>query len=447
MIKTIEEIDDFFNSFTPSFGGGQLRENRLKRMELLLNKLGHPENSFSSYHIAGSKGKGTTASYLAKLIEQSGKKCGLYMSPHVYDIRERFTNATKFFSDSDYIKTSNELEESIRNFAFSEELGPKLPTTFELYTAYGYLLFKNTGCTEAVIETGLGGRLDATNTLKPKAVIFTNIELEHTEILGSTFEEIANEKLGIMRENVPTFYTQEKLYPLLEKHNSKYNCPLYFFKGEIDIEKGMVNHNPDYLEYQTNENTKLKIANESKIILFDALYACFIAKTLGILSNNEIIDLTDVNLPARFEKLYINNGTNKITIIFDGAHTPSSCHEALDSLKRFLANSYDKEIEPVLIFSAAEGKKIEEIGKDIFPFFKRIIISSLGKYKKSKPEEIELIARKIAPSSNITLNIDSKNAATNAIEEVAPNGCIIVLGSFYLCSEIKKALKELGYVD
>ena len=114
---------------------------------------------------------------------------------------------TVFFPQSLYESTLKELQKKIEGFSLPSELGPDKPTTFELYTAYGYLLFKNAGCKYAVVETGLGGRLDATNTVTPIAACFTYIEKEHTKILGSTLKEIALEKAGIMRKDVPSFFS------------------------------------------------------------------------------------------------------------------------------------------------------------------------------------------------------------------------------------------------
>lgn len=438
MINTIEEMERYFNAFNPSLSDRRLRDNRVHRMELLLDRIGNPQSTFESYHIAGSKGKGTTASYLAKLIEDSGCKCGLYMSPHVYDIRERFSDSTRFFQDDEYIATINELKERIEGFSLPEELGPEKPTTFELYTAYGYLLFKNTKCRKAVIETGLGGRLDATNTLNPSAVIFSNIELEHTELLGNTFEEIAREKLGILRKGVPTFTMQKRLFELIEREYPEHCDNLYLF-DTFDIEK--IARSGNISSYRENRNTSIKARTESKITLFDALYAYRIAHTLNIAGEGKEIDLTAVSLPARFEELQLKE--RNITFIIDGAHTPSSCKEVLESL---IEKEKSKD-NRVLIFSAAIGKKIREIGEETFSSFKSIIITGLGEYKRSSPDDIYAIAREILPNGDIEVIEDANSAVRRAIEKSNDSGYILSLGSFYLASRVKVALKEEGYVD
>ena len=196
-ISSFEDVIRFTEQFTnleKQTSHYTTRTYRLDRMHDLLAHLGNPERAFKKIHLAGSKGKGSTASYLASALTSMGYKTGLYLSPHLVDYRERFTLSGTFFDDSLLVSTGQELADSIEGFTFRDEWGETNPTTFELFTAYAYLLFKNSGCSWAIIETGLGGRLDATNTIIPEASVLCPIELEHTKILGSTIREIATEK-------------------------------------------------------------------------------------------------------------------------------------------------------------------------------------------------------------------------------------------------------------
>ncbi len=439
MINSIEEMDNYFNSFSPNFGKGNLRENRLERMELLLDKLKRPEESFDQYHIAGSKGKGTTASYLATLIKMKYGHCGLYMSPHVYDIRERFTDATEFFSKKDYIDTINELDSAIKSFTLPQALGPERPTTFELYTAYSYLLFRAKGIKHAVIETGLGGRLDATNTLKhPKAAIFTLIELEHTNVLGHTFEEIANEKLGIVQKGCSVYYYQEKLKNEIDKRGIK--------ALHVDTSYKAIEQKNDSVCVTTNDDKHILLANPTATSILDALYAYEIAKDQKELIETSVYDLRQVNLPARFEQVKLKNNR---TAIFEGAHTFASTTSALVSFEELLKKEGKNTREnATLIFSLADGKDLESIAKAIIPEFKHIVITGLGPFKRSEPEEIYQVSRKYTERDvDITLSTDAIEATKKAISETGKDDFIFILGSFYLADEIKRALKELGYVD
>lgn len=427
MITSIEDLDLFFNSYNPSMGNGKLRENRLQRMELLLSAMGNPESSFKAIHIAGSKGKGTTASYLSKIISLTGRKCGLYMSPHVYDIRERFTDSLSFFDEKLYIDSANQLLSFVDDFYLDEEYGLEKPTTFELYTAYAYLLFKNAGCEYAVIETGLGGRLDATNTLSPIAAVITSIELEHTNVLGSTKEEIAREKAGIIKKERPVFTGGD-------------------LSGTIEIIKEIASEKKsEVIQFYPTDLENIKLDDVSTIKRYDALLAYAIADKLNIAPSGTI-DLSEVAIPARYEKNQIKFQDKNICIVFDGAHTEASASITMDTILKdlSLAKGISMSDEAVLIFSAADGKNISAIGSILFPYFKNIIITSCGSFKKSYPDKIYSEALDIVPSHDLVLRENTKEATEEALKIIKNEGHIFVIGSFYLCSEIKNALKELG---
>ena len=457
MISEIFELDDFFNSYNPSLGSGKLRDNRLERMKIILSKLGNPEKAYKTIHIAGSKGKGTTAYYLASIIRENGYKCGLYMSPHVYDVRERFSESGFFFSDEDYIRSANELIEALSDIKFPEELGLEKPTTFELYTSYALLLFRNTGCEYAVIETGMGGRLDATNAITPIASVLTAIELEHTNVLGNTIEEIAREKAGIIKRGVPVFipsYSKEIL-AVVEAKAAESGSDIYEFSKESTVYSDM-----KFNEENNSIDTQIKVdGNEYRISTdpvssikgYDSLYAFFILSKLGI-HKKEYTDVSKVNMPARYEQNFIAlNEEKMVRFVFDGAHTPLSAFLTMDTIIRDFAIKQTEDAhevlrdEAVLIFSLAEGKKTEEICHILLPYFQNIIITGCGSFKKSDPSEIFEIAKKVSPTHNISLALDPVKAVTRAIRRVGNYGTVYTIGSFYLCQEIKNALKELGY--
>ncbi len=202
----------------------QLRLYRLERMEALLKKLGSPERTLPVVHIAGSKGKGSTAAYTTSLLAASGYTVGLYMSPHVTGYRERFSVIPPRRATGEVVEPTDPAaallpggdtyesalaETTYRIWSAVEEISragtedDDLPTTFELLTALAFLFFPAVGCDWIVLETGLGGRLDATNVCRPEVAVITRIELEHTDYLGDTIEKIATEKAGIIKKGVP----------------------------------------------------------------------------------------------------------------------------------------------------------------------------------------------------------------------------------------------------
>ena len=167
----------------------------LDTMRFLCARLGNPQDSIRCIHVAGSKGKGSVCAMSASIIESAGYSCGLYMSPHIVDFRERVTTPHGFFDDSIYESASKELYETVCEIPKDELPGSRRFTWFELVTAFAFLCFRNAKVDFAVYETGLGGRLDSTNVVMPLVSVLMPIELEHTEFLGGSIEKIAAEKV------------------------------------------------------------------------------------------------------------------------------------------------------------------------------------------------------------------------------------------------------------
>lgn len=424
-------LDDFFLSYTPSLSS-TLRENRTERMKLLLKRIGNPERSFKTIHVAGSKGKGTVCTILSYLLSSLGYKTGLFLSPHVYSVKERFTLASVFFSDGEYLSTLESLKEKIDGFEFDEMYGDKRPTTFELYTAYSYLLFKETGCTWAVIETGLGGRLDATNTLDSEAVVITEIEKEHTKILGDTLSLIAKEKSGIMRKKKPTFIIKQEreVMDVFEKKSKELNSPLFsFIPPEIEQDN---NYRVRHIEYMGA--TLILKSFSDDIFLFDALYCLFIISSMGLTKQNVSFNLTSpsFHLPGRFEVRKVE----KRTFIFDGAHTVHSIELLSKSIERI-------EKKKVLIFSTALDKNWRAMAALIVPLHECVILTGIGKWKKSSPELIYLDIKDMFPYKDIFLILDRRDVVSKALSLTQYGDEVTITGSFYLLSEIDSALKEI----
>ncbi|MDC7126395.1 MAG: Mur ligase family protein, partial [Spirochaetales bacterium] len=206
-IEAFNYIESFTNleRNTASFSS----EYKLERIKLLCRMFDNPQNNFKAIHIAGSKGKGSTAAFTASILSANGFKTGLYCSPHVTTYKERISLAGQFFDEEIYVETISEMITLVNSEISSGSFPSGPPTVFELLTLLSFLIFKKTNCSWAVFETGIGGRLDTTNILSPEACILTLIELEHTEILGNTITEIAGEKAGIIKEGKPVFSARQ----------------------------------------------------------------------------------------------------------------------------------------------------------------------------------------------------------------------------------------------
>ncbi len=435
--KSFSEIADYLDDFSyrdKSLAPGALRGERLDRMHLILERLGNPERSFRSYHFAGSKGKGSTAAFLSSCLEAAGERCGLYLSPHLIDYRERFTLAGKFFPEETYIKAADKVYEAMKEFSVPEGLGSRIPSTFEMYTAYAYMLFKEAGCTAACIETGLGGRLDATNTLLSEASILTPIELEHTQILGDTITKIAGEKAKIIKEGRPCFvsYQKEDARRVFEQEAAEKHSPITFLSDEvlsIDYEEREdVSHCS--ATFKDGEHFSLDLRMRGRVQAENAVLALMVSRKLGFYNGKTIDALENTRLPGRFEGVDYKGHR----LVFDVAHTKNSIDNTIrtfDSIYRGRSN--------VLLFAAIDGKDTYSMLSLLLPSFERIIISRPGIYKISYPERTYEMARRLAPDKEIHLIEDARAALEKALE-LSGDGAILITGSFYLAGAIEEVL-------
>ncbi len=181
------------------------REYRLDRMFSLLEHFGRPHEAFACFHVAGTKGKGSTAAFLAGALRAAGHRTGLYLSPHVSSYNERITIDGDAVAPALLTEVASRIAAELDAGALEDLRGGFGPTTFELLTLLAFLCFRESGCREAVIEVGIGGRLDATNVVTPTASVITPLDLEHTQLLGDTLASIAREKAGIIKPGRPAF--------------------------------------------------------------------------------------------------------------------------------------------------------------------------------------------------------------------------------------------------
>ena len=418
----INELDDFFLSYMPEGGSaGAIRDCRLERMVKLCKAFGNPERSLKLYHIAGSKGKGTTAEMLSLLLEAKGHKTGLFMSPHVYDLRERFTLSGRFFSDEEYLESANILEEGLGKIDFR-------PTTFELYTLYSYILFRETGCEYGVLETGMGGRLDATNTIDPVASILMPIELEHTNVLGSTISEIATEKSKIIKPLKPVYIADntEEAERVFIAEALENNSPIHFWKKEVRNFTHTEDRNGNLVSFDIDkEHFELSPRLHSDAIAKNMSLSILIAKREGFLSPEGLKRLERLVMPGRFEVRTVNGKT----LVLEVAHTARSVRNALDTFNRI----YGKSKDYTCIFGSVEGKDYRSMTDDIMNSFDNLIISSPGSFKRSNIREIyDYAVKKGGIHSKTTLIEDAREALRFALES---SEVILIIGSFYLVGQ------------
>ncbi len=209
---------------------------RLERVHWLLDQLGNPHQKFSSIHIAGTKGKGSTAAMIASILKTAGYRTGLYTSPHLFDVKERIQVSGISISEQRLSQLVDTIKPIVARYRQNEQWGPL--TWFEFFTVIAFLFFAGEAIDMAVLETGLGGRLDATNVVTPKVCVITSISYDHTVILGSDLASIAKEKAGIIKEKVPVVVSLQmpQVMEVLARVAKEKNAPLYEVGKDICLE-------------------------------------------------------------------------------------------------------------------------------------------------------------------------------------------------------------------
>ncbi len=445
--RTFDQVVSFMEGFTNlerKTDKYSVRTYRLDRMQALMKVLGNPQDSYKTIHVAGSKGKGSTASFIAKGLEAIGFRVGLYMSPHVSDYRERFTLCGRFVDDETLIATGNLLCRKLQGFRFCDTFGENEPTTFELYTAFAFLLFKELGCQWAVIETGLGGRLDATNILTPQACVLTPIELEHTNILGDTIAKIAIEKSKIIKPGVPVFTSPQKpdAIEVFRNEANSQKSKLHEFDKEVKDLETAFKDGRQHVEVQFNDGfvTSYDLAMLGDVQAQNSVLALMVLRSLGLYRQSETEKaLEDNRLPGRMETVKWDR-----TLLLDGAHTQSSMEHLLGTFKQMYPNA-----KGVCIFGAVEGKNHEAMVEAILEAFDTVIVARPGTFKKSDPQALyEMIKKHIEENEaakstkKAYLECEAKDALDHARKLTKADEPILVCGSFYLAGAIKEELER-----
>ncbi len=446
----LEQFEAWLNSFLNFEKLPQKNLFWLDTMEQFSALLLNPQNEYKTFHVAGSKGKGSTSAFISSILEEAGLKTGLYTSPHILSFLERITQNQEFFPKELYEASAEELMKTVKSAQAQGILKDRPITWFELVTLYSFLCFKKAGVDAAVFEVGLGGRLDATNVIKPKACCIGPIELEHTEFLGDTLEKIAAEKGGIIKENTPVFIAPQtkEVKEVFKKIAAQKKAPLHFSDECCSIKTRIQNTAQGTFPNLTMETeitssffrrpikTSLKLLGDFQAQ--NAALASLAVKSAFPEITEEEIErgLSKTTLPARFELLPPPESFENIPfLILDGAHTPKSTAFTLETIKK-------AGIEvPSLLFACAQDKHSDEMAH-LFAeagTFKSIFLTVPGGTKKSDIKAVE----KAFEQAGLTFDSDEdysrqiKKALAAADKDRTP---LLVTGSFYLAAEVKKII-------
>ena len=421
-----------------------VRTYRLDRMHALLDHFGHPERAFNVVHVAGSKGKGSTCTYIAQSLTALGFRTGIYLSPHIVSYRERFTCAGEFFSDESILETIETLFDKLEGFHFAEETGYTEPTTFELLTLLGFLLFKRHQWDWAVIGTGLAGRCDATNVVEPEISVITPIELEHTAILGDTITKIATEKAGIIKSGKPVVFglLKEDAEAVVRKRAEEMGSLCTGLTSELLF---LTSHTEDAgesvsLGFKDGTTITTHLAMHGGVQAENAALAVLTLKTLGIYDAAKVIPaLQHATLPGRMEKV-----STAPPIYIDGANTGLSLQRLLSSFRELYPTG------GVLIFGVITGKDPQTMVRTALKEFDRIIVARPGTFKESHPDELAALLEQLSPEVPMKEGAGDRQILLREVPSQAlstalacchhPAEPILITGSFYLAAELRRSI-------
>jgi dihydrofolate synthase / folylpolyglutamate synthase len=386
------------------FVGASAYKPTLDNTKLLCSIYQHPEKKLKFIHVAGTNGKGSTSSMLASILTESGEKVGLFTSPHIIDFRERIRVNGEMISEQFVVDFSKDIRS--KNISFS-------PSFFEISFLMALNYFLESKCTVCVIETGLGGRLDATNVITPVLSIITNIGIEHTQFLGNTIEEIATEKAGIIKNGIPVIIGETS--PTTKD----------IFAKIAHERKSKINYSEEFPS--SNQFTPPLLGDYQKRNLHTVLVACERLKHDFNGINDKTISLGLTNLTQNtgfFGRLQIVQ--KNPLVLFDVSHNKDGIEATIMAV-----SSLNKGQLHILYGSSAD-KDVNEIA-ELFPKDAKINFTTFSNTRSLSMQQLEVLNKKFNFSAKIYSN---PPRALEEIQSIAnKQDTILVFGSFFLLSD------------
>ena len=431
----------------------------LAHMRVLLAAMENPQNKFPSVLIAGTNGKGSTAATLASILQASGLRTALYTSPHLMRINERIRINGDEISDHDFALLHDVVERTAERLVEDGEL-PWHPSFFEMLTAIAFEYFATSKVDIAVLEVGMGGRLDATNVVEPVVSVITDISLDHEKFLGNTIAEIAREKAGIIHEKgilvtlpqspeannaignaamernatavsavpyVPPVSPKAESYAQRRKSSTAENAevaetsfiiasyPLQVMGKQIQVETPLLGRHQ-------LRNVALAIATAEEL------------SKHGFAINPASIErgIRETRWPGRFQVLAAHNQAPEI--VFDVAHNPAGAW----ALRSTLSSVYEGR-RIIFVFGAMRDKAISEIAEILFPLAERVVATAADNPRSATPEEIAAAAARTG--AEIEFQPDTSAALDRGQSIAGSDGIVVVTGSIYV---VGHAMRQLG---
>ncbi len=407
----------------------------LSRVEKMLELLGNPQNKIKCIHIAGTNGKGSTTAIITSILKEEGYTVGMYTSPYLEEFEERIQiNGVNIPKErlAELVSKIEKVSEQIVSLGFDN------PTQFEIITTIMFLYFAEENVDYAVIEVGLGGRLDATNVIDPVLVVITSISYDHMNILGETIEEIAGEKCGIIKNSPVVTYPQvEEAMKVIEEKCKEKSVQL-IKTSESSIKEVIINKNDN------TQNIKLEVGNELKeyklaligkyqvknaMVVLNAIEAF---KTLGGRVREESIKagLENVRWIGRMERLNKNP-----MVVIDGAHNIDGIRTLKESIKEYF--SYNKLI---LILGILGDKQVKEMVNTIGSLGENIILTEPHNERAESLDVMESYLKE--ENKNVYKIMNYREAYEKALELANDDDLVLICGSLYMIGDMRKEITK-----
>ncbi len=417
----------------------------------MLAAIGNPERRFPSVLIAGTNGKGSTAATLSSILRVAGYKTALYTSPHLVSINERMRVNGEAIADVEFSEIYDRVERTAEELLHSGKL-PWHPSFFEMLTVMAFEYFASIGVEIAVLEVGMGGRLDATNVVDPLLSVIADISLDHQKYLGDTIGEIAREKTGIIRENglVVTLPQHPEAndvigHTILDHHATGISAVKYVppvSPGAAEFLAGRVVSVPGRIRYPLavmGEEILVDSPLAGRHQLRNIALAIAAAEELGRfgfkVSPHQVEQgIRETHWPGRFQVLPPSPNTRQRTIVLDVAHNPAGAW----ALRSTLSETFpDREF--TIVFGAMSDKAIQEMADILFPVAQHVVATPIANPRAATTEQLQHAGSR---TGTPMVTAESVDAALARASELTPsNGVIVVTGSIFLVGDAMKAME------
>lgn len=408
------------------------------RIEALLERLGKPHLAAESVHIAGTKGKGSTAAMIASILTASGYKTGLYTSPHLHSFTERIRIDGKPILESEFAALVQKLRPDFD--AFNQLGGFGELTTFELLTTMAFAHFENKHVDFQVLETGLGGRLDATNVVHPRVCAITSISLDHTEVLGSTLPQIAAEKAGIIKPGcvVVSAPQHPEVHSVIS--STCHQREAFLIEVGKDIVWSITDHSDSSQSFRLNGlcgsyNLTIPLLGEHQ--LDNAAVAVGVAEALAaggarISAESIATGLSRVSWPGRLQVL-----AHRPLLVVDGAHNSDSAQKLVKALRQHF--QFD---DVVLVIGTSREKNIAGIVDQFLPISGKVVVT---RSRNPRAADISTLATEFSIRGVKAREAETvESAVALALREARPGDLVCVTGSLFVVAEAIKYYEATG---